>query len=434
MATIALSLELPPAELMRRLPRRAGAFLLDGGDRRSWARGEALLGWEPTAIVTRSDTPPAGDADPFALLERSAGGACAGVVCALGYDLGRCLENLGPPPPGDAALPRFFAAVHPWVLAYSYGERRYQLRSPHLDQRELAEVAARLAAAASMAPAAAPRQQAAAVASNFTRDEYLAAVRKVLEYIAAGDVYQVNLSQCFRAPTSIEPAELFARMLARHPAPFAGYLDGGDWALASVSPECFLARRGECVATYPIKGTRPRGETRACDIQMASGLRSSVKDRAEHLMIVDLERNDLGRVCRTGSVRVPSLAHLLTLPSLHHLESEVVGLLPPHASLAALLRATFPGGSISGAPKIRAMQIIDELETVGRDFYTGALGFVAGEEATFNVAIRTATLRAGEVRYHAGGGIVADSDPAAEYDETHLKARAFFDTLAEAEA
>ncbi len=195
----------------------------------------------------------------------------------------------------------------------------------------------------------------------------------------------------------------------------------------SNSPECFLERDGDRVATFPIKGTRRRGASAADDRRLLDELRASEKERAEHLMIVDLERNDLGRVCRFGSVRVPELARPSSLPSLHHLESVVEGRLRPRVSTADLLRATFPGGSISGAPKIRAMEIIAELESAPRRFYTGAIGFIDGARwARLNIAIRTAVVAGPRLLYHSGGGIVADSVPEREYEETMLKAQSFF--------
>jgi len=427
MTALALPLELRPVELLQRLPRRAGTFLLDGGGADSWGSGEALLGCEPVFVTTT-----AAGGDPFAVPEALLrDSALAGVAVALAYDLARAVERLAAGPPDDLALPRLHASAHPWVLAYCWRQRHYELRAPALSRPALQAVADRLLRLADAPPSAVAGGGAPLCPrSSFSRAGYLAAVQRVQEYIAAGDVYQVNLSQRFRAPLDAPPAALFARMATRHPAPWAAYLDGGPFALLSSSPECFLQRRGARVSTFPIKGTRPRGDDEARDKAMASDLLSSVKDGAEHLMIVDLERNDLGRVCRYGSVGVPRFAALRTFPSLHHLESEVCGELRPETSLAELLRATFPGGSITGAPKVRAMQIVDEIEPVARGFYTGCLGFVeAGGDARFNIAIRTAVATEREVSYHAGGGIVADSMPADEYDETLLKARAFLEAL-----
>jgi para-aminobenzoate synthetase component I len=212
--------------------------------------------------------------------------------------------------------------------------------------------------------------------------------------------------------------------------PFAAYIDGGDFALVSNSPECFLTLDGDRLATFPIKGTRPRDADARRDHATAAELQADPKEQAEHVMIVDLERNDLGRVCAIGTVRVDEFARVHSFPSLHHLVSKVSGRLATGTPLADVLRATFPGGSITGAPKIRAMEIIDELEPVSRSFYTGAVGFIGFDgRAVFNLAIRTAVATPTTFTYHAGGGIVADSVPAREYDETLLKARAFFAAL-----
>lgn len=428
MTTLALRLDLPPAELLRRLPRREGTFLLDGGGPDSWGAGEALLGCEASAIVSR---PAPGD-DPFGVPETLLrGGAHAGVVVALGYDLARDVERLGVGPPHDRALPRLYAAAHPWVLAYSHRQRDYELRSPALSRVALQEVADRLRASAAGTPPVRDRAAAALCPrSTFTREGYVDAVQRVQDYIAAGDVYQVNLAQRFRGALDEPPATLFARLLARHPAPWAGYLDGGAFALVSNSPECFLRRTGDRVATFPIKGTRPRGSDDAADKAMAGALRSSVKDGAEHLMIVDLERNDLGRVCVTGSVAVDALATCVPFDTVQHLISTVRGTLRPGVGIGELLRATFPSGSITGAPKIRAMDVIAELEGTPRGFYTGAIGWIdAGGDCDLNVAIRTAVADGERLVYAAGGGIVADSRVDREHDELHLKATALFRAL-----
>ncbi|MBI4552139.1 MAG: aminodeoxychorismate synthase component I [Candidatus Latescibacteria bacterium] len=264
-------------------------------------------------------------------------------------------------------------------------------------------------------------------ASNYTRDVYLRTVQRVKEYIAAGDVYQVNLAQRLALPYSGAASGLYRRLQRINPAPFATYLDCGDFQVVSASPEQFLffdpsSRR---VETRPIKGTRPRGRTQAEDESLAEGLMTSEKDGAEHLMIVDLERNDLGRVCNIGSVCVPALRTLERHPTVWHLVSTVQGRLRPDCDRVDLLRATFPGGSITGAPKIRAMEIIDELEPTARGVYTGAIGYLGFDGSLdLNIAIRTVVIKDGAARFHVGGGIVADSDPAAEYEETLDKARA----------
>ena len=263
--------------------------------------------------------------------------------------------------------------------------------------------------------------------SNFTRPAYLETVQRIKDYIVAGDVYQVNLAQRFTRPWLGSPASLYDRLCRHNRAPFSAYIDTGSFQIVSASPERFLqfdpvTRR---VETRPIKGTRPRGETGREDARLAEALQSSEKDNAEHIMIVDLERNDLGRVCETGTVCVPELCRLEAHPTVWHLVSIVEGRLKPACDRIDLLRATFPGGSITGAPKIRAMEIIDELEPTARGIYTGAIGYL-GFDGTMdlNIAIRTIVIQAGKAYVHVGGGIVADSDPSAEYEETLVKAKA----------
>ncbi|HSQ60427.1 MAG TPA: aminodeoxychorismate synthase component I [Acidobacteriota bacterium] len=260
--------------------------------------------------------------------------------------------------------------------------------------------------------------------SDFSRDGYLRVVERALEHIAAGDIYQVNLSQRFWVEPAPPPAALYRRLRAVAPAPFLAYaaLPDGS-AVASSSPERFFSIRGSRIESWPIKGTRPRGRSPEEDLAMAEALRASEKDRAENLMIVDLERNDLGRVCRVGSIRVPALWEVATHSNVHHLVSRVVGELRDDAGPMEILGALFPGGSITGAPKIRSVEIIDALEPVRRGVYTGAVGYWdASGDADWNIAIRTVTVGRGAASFHAGGGIVADSTPEGEYEETLIKA------------
>jgi para-aminobenzoate synthetase component 1 len=274
-----------------------------------------------------------------------------------------------------------------------------------------------------------PLRRESEIRSTFTRDSYIAAVERAIDYIAAGDVFQVNLSQRFTVPLRDEPWTIYQRLRAAAPALYGAYLDFGDFQLISNSPELFLrvmplpdGRRR--VITRPIKGTRPRGPGQR------EALLASVKDQAELNMIVDLERNDLGRVCEIGSVRVTERRTIETHPTVYHGVATIEGLLRPDVTFADLLAATFPGGSVTGAPKIRAMQIIDELEPVQRGPYCGAIGFIAADGSIeFNLAIRTMIVKDGLVHIPVGGGIVADSDPVAEYEETLVKARAMFDAL-----
>ncbi len=266
--------------------------------------------------------------------------------------------------------------------------------------------------------------------SNFTPEEYKRAVNRVREYIAAGDVFQVNLSQRFETDLKTPPYELYKRLRTVNPAPFAGYLNFPGVTIVSASPERFLKVQSDHVETRPIKGTRPRGRHSVEDGRLAYELTHSAKDRAENLMIVDLERNDLGRVCGYGTVKVTELAILETFPTVFHLTSTVTGRLRRGKSNIDLLKATFPGGSITGAPKVRAMEIIDELEPTRRSVYTGSIGYLSfNEDMDVNIVIRTFLVKEGKAYFQVGGGIIYDSEPEAEYIETLDKARALIQAL-----
>jgi para-aminobenzoate synthetase component 1 len=271
-----------------------------------------------------------------------------------------------------------------------------------------------------------------ALRSTFTRDEYLEAVERVREYILAGDIFQANLSQRFEAPLNESPWSLYRRMRVSSPAPFSAFVDFPGAVVLSASPERFLrVDTAGGVETRPIKGTRPRGVGPEHDAALGQALVESAKDRAENLMIVDLMRNDLSRVCAPGTVRVAELFALEQYATVYHLVSTVVGQLAPGADALDLLRAAFPGGSITGAPKLRAMEIIAEIERRRRGVYCGSIGYwsVSGALDT-SIAIRTGVVRDGRVYLSAGGGIVADSDPAEEYQETLDKARGVIAALA----
>ncbi len=259
---------------------------------------------------------------------------------------------------------------------------------------------------------------------------YEPAVRRALDYIAAGDVYQVNLAHRFRVRSTADPAATFLRLRAAQSVPYGVFLDCGAFAVLSNSPERFLRVRGRAIRTEPIKGTRRRHPQAEHDAALARHLEADLKERAEHVMIVDLERNDLGRICERGSVDVTSLLRLESFTTVHHLVSTVEGRLRPEVGLSDVLRATFPGGSITGAPKIRASEVIAELEPEARGLYTGALAWFRREDDfDSSIAIRTAVAQDGVYSYFAGGGIVADSDAEREYAECWLKARPFLVAL-----
>jgi para-aminobenzoate synthetase component 1 len=268
------------------------------------------------------------------------------------------------------------------------------------------------------------------VTSNFSRDQYLAAVQKTIDYVHAGDCFQVNLSQRLLAPLREHPLELYGRLRQRNPAPYGCYFDLGDFQILSASPEQFLKVSNGEVVTRPIKGTRPRGKTPVEDARIVRELQANPKDRAENVMIVDLLRNDLGRVCEYGSIHVPKVCEVETFAHVHHLVSEVRGKLRPDKTPFDLLRASFPGGSVTGAPKVRAMEIIAELEPTARGPYCGSIGFVGFDGSMdSNILIRTFTAGRGWVQFPVGGGIVADSNPETEYEETLHKAKGLLDAL-----
>ena len=354
-----------------------------------------------------------------------------GVIGYWSYDLGRHLERLPSLAEDDLALPEMYVGFYDWALAHdgdtgcSYlittglpdgTERRAEARAT--------EVMARVTSTPNAALAGAPRSSTVDLRSNFTPDAYMAAVERVKAYLAAGDAYQVNLSQRFQSPYQGDPWSLYLRLREANPAPFAAYLGFPETQVLSASPEEFLHLDGGRVRVRPIKGTRPIGATAEETEALAAELLASEKERAENVMIVDLIRNDIGRVCRIGSVEVPSLFAVERHPTVLHLVSTVTGELLPGADAIDLLRACFPGGSVTGAPKVRAMEIIEELEPVRRGVYCGAMGYVSfsGDMGT-SIAIRTLVLAGGQAYLQAGGGIVTDSEPAAEYEETLHKAR-----------
>jgi len=266
--------------------------------------------------------------------------------------------------------------------------------------------------------------------SNFTRSGYIEAICKAKEHIARGDIYQVNLSQRLSCHIDIPPRALFERLREINPAPFSAFLDLGGVKIVSSSPERFLCKRGLNIHTRPIKGTRPRGTDPAEDERMRIELLSSVKDRAEHVMIVDLERNDLGRICQYDSVMPTEFITLETYSTVFHLTSTVSGVLRQDVDAVDCIMNCFPGGSITGAPKIRSMEVIDALEPTKRSVYTGSIGYIGFDgNMDTSIVIRTFIIKDRKAYFQVGGGIVADSDPEMEYEETLHKARALIEAL-----
>ncbi|MGE0378397.1 MAG: aminodeoxychorismate synthase component I [Planctomycetaceae bacterium] len=378
-------------------------------------------------------------------------GGAVGLLC---YELGQCWERLPRAAHDEFELPAMTIGLYDWVLAWDHRERRAWIiahgrqsstsaneRARHADRR-IETVLDALRTDEPERPCSAPRSHvriaAAAhpvsgvegVLSNFSREGYIAAVELVIEYIRAGDVFQANLSQRLIAPALCSPLELYRRLRRCNPAPFAAYFAHDDWAVLSASPERFLRVDGGIVETRPIKGTRKRRSAPEADLLTRDELRESEKDRAENVMIVDLLRNDLSKVCRPGSIRVSQLCEVETYETVQHLVSEVRGELATGRDFWDLLASAFPGGSITGAPKIRAMEIITELEQVARGPYCGSLvwcGFDGAADSS--ILIRTFIQKGGWVHCPAGGGIVALSDPLAEYEETLHKAEGMLRAL-----
>jgi para-aminobenzoate synthetase component 1 len=394
-----------------------------------------------------------------------------GLAGYIGYDWGAMLERLPAPRYDDLAIPDLILGLYDWVVAWDHRigtawlistglpemgterQRRARERMDPVRERlggrlgsKTAETSA-VAAPPPLHPQAGTRPAAPSypvsgidgaaeigLRSTFTHRGYLDAVARVREYIVAGDIFQANISQRFQSGLPEAPFALYQRLRKRNPAPFAAYLAFDELAVLSASPERFLRldEKQRLVETRPIKGTRPRGLGPMHDAALGRALAESAKDRAENVMIVDLLRNDLSRVCRPGTVRVPELFALEQHPTVHHLVSTVLGELAPGAGAVELIRATFPGGSITGAPKVRAMEIIAELEPTQRGVYCGSIGYISATGAMdTSIVIRTYLALDGQVYFQAGGGIVADSDVELEYRETLDKARALIETLVE---
>jgi para-aminobenzoate synthetase component 1 len=376
----------------------------------------------------------------------------AGAFGYLAYDLGWQLEELPQQAEDDLGTPDCYLGFYDRLVVFDHLDGRAYLTSTGLPEsgddaatraeQRLSELEA-LLWRASPEPADAadgdrfPAQDTGTKSSaefqitgHFDRVSYCRAIQQCKDYIAAGDIFEVNLTQRFACPITTTPWQLYCKLRRINPAPFAAYLNYPELTVASASPERFLQVRGRQVETRPIKGTRRRGRDPVEDASLRQDLVDSEKDRAELVMIIDLERNDIGRVCRFGSVHVPELICLEQYPTVWHLVSTVRGTLEAGKDVSDLLKASFPGGSITGAPKIRAMEIIEEVEPVKRGVYAGSIGYLGFDgRSDLNIVIRTFVIKDQVAYFHAGGAIVSDSDPDAEYWETIYKARALMQAL-----
>lgn len=442
--------DLPHAFLLHSaLPSARARWSFFGADPFAWFEGadydQAVARWrELAARARRAPAPVLPPAPPAPFT--------GGVVGSWAYDFGRRLERLPALASDDLRLPDvvlgFYDVVgaidHATGTAWAYSSGLpLEGRAREARARERLEAFARWIESPVRAGGPPAGCTVGEPVSTFDRAGYIAAIERVQEHIRSGDIFQANLSQRWTA--RLEPAagadgvpvaalgrDLF-RALAHHsPAPHAAFLDAGEHAVVAASPERFLELRSRRVETRPIKGTRPRGRTPSEDAALRRELEASAKDRAENVMIVDVLRNDLGRVCVPGSVRATGLCELEEFAQVFHLTSTVTGALKPGLDGIDLLHACFPGGSITGAPKIRAMEIIERLEPVRRHIYTGAIGYLGwGGDADWNIAIRTALVSADAIHFSAGGGITSDSDPAAEYLETLDKSAGLRSALAD---
>jgi para-aminobenzoate synthetase component 1 len=441
---------LAPMDVAEAFRDRPGLALLESARPGRRARWSYLVA-DPIAVV--ETVGPAGD--PFgparSALRRLAGDRVVrpdgpafsgGLVGFVGYELRSALEPRPIRAIEDQRLPALQLSLHDWAIGFDRQTGAAWLAGRAIDgdvarlDRRLAGVGERLEGVSDLSSRMAATGLSAALpddlrfVSGISRAAWLAAVDEVREAIARGDIYQANLARRLEAPFAGDPWQVYRRLRTGDPALFAAYLDigrsadGTARAIVSASPEPFLSVDPDGrVATDPIKGTRPRGDTPALDRALARELLTSAKDRAENVMIVDVVRNDLGRVCRPGSVRVPRLCRLERTARVQHLVSTVTGRLAPGRDALDLLAASFPGGSITGAPKIAAMDVIDRLEPVRRGPYTGALGWIGADGAmTTSILIRTFVADGRRLTLHVGGGITWRSDAAAEWGETVAKA------------
>lgn len=426
---------LDPARLWPVFAARPGCVFLDTARPGPRARF-SILACEPKQIVRAS----ASDADDALALIRDhlAARACApvpglpfvgGAVGWLGYEAGAARDRVYPKSPDAAPRPPALAfGVYDEAMIFDHAAGRATLVAA--DSAGLARLRSLLPAPGSSLPAPLPACSVGPLRPDLDRAVYADAIARIRDYIAAGDVYQVNFTQRFTAPFSGSAAALHARLRALSPAPHAAYLDFGDHQIVSSTPERLLRVSGRRLETRPIKGTIARLADPVADAAHRARLLASAKDHAELLMIVDLARNDLGRVAAPGSVRVEARHDLETYATVHHLVATVSAELAPGLDRFDALRALHPGGSITGAPKIRAMQIISELEPVPRHAYTGALGYLGYDgDADLAIAIRTITCADGLAAYHVGGGITWDSDANSEFEETLHKGRAIQQAL-----
>ncbi len=445
-----------PLALFAALPKQ-GAIFLDSARIDSQGR-YSFIGVDPFQMMTcKQGVITLGDktfeGDPFEVLQaqwqqytqpriENLPPFQGGVAGMLGYELGGYLEKIPQSPIDDLALPELILGFYDvviawdheqkraWVFSSGYPEQALKQRTQRAQQRLTWVLGFLAQPLKTLAPFAITDE---AISSTFNKQSYEVAVERVIEYIRAGDIFEANISQRFTADKpSVEPFDIYRKLRLNNPAPFAAFLQYNDWVVASASPERFLKLSGKQVQARPIKGTRPRHHDPMIDEANGKELIASEKDWAENVMIVDLMRNDISRVCLPHTIKVPQLCGLESFATVHHLVSVVEGQLQENKTAIDLLKATFPGGSITGAPKIRAMEIIAEIEPTVRGAYCGSMGYLGfNGDMDLSITIRTFVMNKKKITFQTGGAVTVDSSPEEEYEETLTKARALRRTLVE---
>ena len=353
-----------------------------------------------------------------------------GFVGYLSYELGKYIEELPDSRSDDYNLPEIYFGVYDVIYVYDYLENRLYIAGYNFDENSEKKVELYKKALKNIKTDDSNFKIGKHLESNFTKEKFKDTISQAKEYIFAGDIYQVNLSQRFHTDFSGDAYEFYKNFRNISPAPFGAFLDYGSFQILSNSPERYLLISNDHIETRPIKGTRKRGKDSVEDEMLKQELINSDKDKAEHLMIVDLERNDLGRIAKFNSVKVSEFEIIETYANVHHMVSTVEAKIDKRFHIVDCIKNSYPGGSITGAPKIRAMEIIDELEPTYRSVYTGSIGYISFDgDLDLNIAIRTAIIKDNTIYFQVGGGIVADSDPEDEYIETIVKAESFTKTL-----
>lgn len=440
------------------LAERSGFVFLDSGYPNTQSGRYDILAAEPMITLStrgRVTDCQQGDKhwqtgdDPFDVLKRYLGETVdptpatddlpfvGGALGYFSYDLGRWVEEMPSIAEDDVKLPQMLMGIYDWAVVVDHLEQKSWLIGQGRDPATLENWASLVASVSQPREkhVSAPFKVTSQILSNLDKPAYAKAFARIKHYINEGDCYQVNLAQRFSAQVEGDSWDAYCRLRQQNPAPFAAYMVCGDGAILSSSPERFLLiKQGGDVETKPIKGTRPRDADPVLDQALAEELRQSTKDQAENVMIVDLLRNDIGKNCAIGSVSVPKLFDIESYKTVHHLVSTVTGKLADDKHVLDLLRGAFPGGSITGAPKLRSMEIIEELEPHRRSLYCGSVGYISFDGKTdTNIAIRTMLWDQGQIHVAAGGGIVMDSEMESEYQETYDKASAMLTVLENAQ-